>query len=271
MRSLILLLLLVGTAHGLLGTISNLFNNVGNTIQSVTNQISQTATNLWNSATNQVNNVVGNVVDSAGNVYGQLVNTANGVQFAANFLWDNVFGPAYDMLVEGGQLFLDDKFGNIVSSIGRRSILPENSLSTKYAELTARFKSTLHDLYEGLFQMEKEALDALQKGEKNIEDKIRAFYDRLDEIHKKINQLAVEMKQELESYALTIQGDTWVHILNQYTQNIETSVKTMGRMFQQLAESLMKNLINAALTIIPDALAAIQNLKQQGLLTFLNH
>jgi len=103
MRSLFLVLLLVGIAQG--GLLGNLISNVGNTIQSATNQISQAASNLWNGATNQVNNVIGNVVDSAGNIYGQLVSTANGVQFASNFLWDNVFGPAFDMMVEGKIIF----------------------------------------------------------------------------------------------------------------------------------------------------------------------
>ncbi|CAF3326959.1 unnamed protein product [Rotaria socialis] len=269
MRSLLLILLLVGSAHGgILGPISNLLNNVGNTIQTVTNQIGQTASNLWNGATNHVNNVIGNVVDSAGNIYGQLVDTANGIQFASNFLWDNIFGPAYDLFVEGGQLFLDDKFGNIVSAIGRRSVLPKTILSEKYTELTGRFKTQLHDLYNGLFEMESEAIDALQKGEKNIEDKIRAFYNRMDEVHKKINQLAAEAKQELETYAVTVPGE-WVQILHQYTQNIDSLVATMSEMFQQLVQSLIKNFVQAALTVVPNALAIIENLKQQGLLSFL--
>lgn len=102
MRSLLLLLLIVGSTQATArGPLSNIFSNIGNAIQSVTNQIGQTATNLWNGATNHVNNVIGNVVDSAGNIYGQLVETANGIQFAANFLWDNVFGPAHEMLIEG--------------------------------------------------------------------------------------------------------------------------------------------------------------------------
>ncbi|CAF5224017.1 unnamed protein product [Rotaria magnacalcarata] len=110
MRSLFLILLLVGSAHAnIFGPITNLFNNVGNTIQTVTNQIGQTASNLWNGATNHVNNVIGNVVDSAGNIYGQLVNTANGIQFASNFLWDNIFGPAYDMFVEGKTILFYSK------------------------------------------------------------------------------------------------------------------------------------------------------------------
>ena len=101
MRSLFLVLLLVGGAHGLFGPLGQLVNSFGDKLQAVTNQIGQTATNLWNGATGQIGTVVGNVVDSAGNVYGQLISTANGIQFAANFLWDNVFGPAYDLMVEG--------------------------------------------------------------------------------------------------------------------------------------------------------------------------
>jgi hypothetical protein len=105
MRSLFLVLLLVGSAHGLFGPIGQLIGNVGDKLQAVTNHIGQTATNLWNGATGQVGNVIGNVVDSAGNVYGQLISTANGIQFASNFLWDNVFGPAYDMMIEGKVIF----------------------------------------------------------------------------------------------------------------------------------------------------------------------
>ncbi len=174
------------------------------------------------------------------------------------------------VFLSGGQLFLDDKFGNIVSSIGRRSIVPENVLSAKYAELTARFKSNIHQLYENLFQMEKEAIIALQKGEKKLEENIRAFQDRINDIHKQINQWAAETKYELEIHALTVQGD-WVHILNQYSQNIDLSVQTMGTMFQRLAQDLMKNLLEVALSVIPNALAIVENMKQQGLLSFLNH
>lgn len=87
MRSLFLILLLAGSAHGLFGSLGQL------------------VTNLWTGATGHVNSVIGNVVDSAGNVYGQLVSTANGIQFAANFLWDNVFGPAHGLLIEGRMNF----------------------------------------------------------------------------------------------------------------------------------------------------------------------
>jgi len=270
MRSLFFILLLVGTAHGLFGPLGQLITNVGDKLQSVTNQLGQTASNLWNGATGQVTNVIGNVVDSAGNVYGQLVSTANGIQFASNFLWDNVFGPAFDMMVEGGQLFLDDKFGNVVSTIGRRSILPENILSEKYAELTARFKSNIHQVYEDLFQMEKEAFISFEKGEHNLEETIRAFYSKINDIHQQIKQWAIETKYELEMHARTVQGD-WVHILNQYSQNIDLSVKTMSTMFQQLAQDLMKNLLEVALSVVPNALAIVENMKQQGLLSFLNH
>jgi len=71
-------------------------------------------------------------------------------------------------------------------------------------------------------------------------------------------------------HALTVQGD-WVHILQQYSQNIDLSIKTMSAMFQQLAQDLMKNLLEVALSVVPNALAIVENMKQQGLLSFLHH
>lgn len=269
MRSLFLVLLLVGSAHGLFGTISNIVGGVTNTLSAVTSNIGQTASNLWNGATGAVGTVVGNVVDSAGNVYGQLVNTANGIQFAGNFLWDNIFGPAYDMFVEGGQLFLDDKFGNLVSVVGRRSVKPENILSEKYAELTGELKTNLHQLFNNLFEMQKETLLSLQKGEKNLEETIRAFYDRISASEKQIYDLAVETKYKLEMYAKTLQGD-YVHALQQYSQNIDGVAKNMKTMFERLTQDLLKTYVDFASKIIPNATAVINSLKQQGLLSFLN-
>ena len=101
MRSLLLVFLLAGTANGFFAPLTQLLTSVTGSLQAVSNQIGQTASNILNGATNHVNNAVGNVVDGAGNIYGQLVSTANGVQFAANFLWDNIFGPAYDLAIQG--------------------------------------------------------------------------------------------------------------------------------------------------------------------------
>jgi hypothetical protein len=173
-------------------------------------------------------------------------------------------------VVSGGQLFLDDKFGNIVSVVGRRSVVPENILSGKFAELTARFKSNIHQLYDQLFELEKEAILALQNGEKTLEANIRAFYARINDIENQIKQWAAETKYELQAHALTVQGD-WVQILSQYSQNIDLSVRTIVQMLQRLAEDLMKNLLEVALSVVPNALAIVENLKQQGLLSFFNH
>merc|ERR1711972_440441 len=253
MRSLVLVLFLIGSAHGLLGTITNVLNNVGNSVQSAANQLAQTVSGAWDNAANQIGTVVANVVE-----------------LGANFLWDNIFGPAYDLLIEGGQVFLDDKFGNIASTLGRRSIIGENVLSEKFAELTARFKSNIHQLFNDLFQMEKEALIALQKGEKQLEASIRAFYARMGDVENQIKQWAAETKYELQTHALAVQGD-WVHILSQYSQNIDLSAQTLTQMFQRLAQDLMKNLLEVALSVVPNALAIVENLKQQGLLSFYNH
>jgi len=118
--------------------------------------------------------------------------------------------------------------------------------------------------------MEKDSILALQNGEKKLEENIRAFQDRINDIRTQINQWAAETKYELEMHALTVQGD-WVHILNQYSQNIDLSVQTMGTMFQRLAQDLIKNLLEVALSVIPNALAIVENMKQQGLLSFLNN
>ena len=151
--------------------------------------------------------------------------------------------------------------------IAHRSMVPQNALSYKYAELVARFKSNIHHLYENLFLMTQEGLVDLQNGQQNLEDKIRAFYDKIDAIHKQINQWASETKYELEMHALTVQGD-WINILNQYSQNIDLSVETINTMFQKLIQDLMKNLLEVALSAIPNALNIIENMKKQGLLSF---
>ena len=167
----------------------------------------------------------------------------------------------------GGQSLLNDKFAAVANIIGRPLAVPENALSEKYAQLVARLKSNIHHLYEHLFLMEKEALTGLENGEHNFEERIRAFYAKIDAIHKQINEWAVETKNELEMHARTVQGD-WVNILNQYKQNIDLSVKTIGTMFQQLAQNLMKNLLEVVLSVVPNALNIIQNMKEQGLLSF---
>jgi hypothetical protein len=272
MRSLFVLILLIGATQGFLfDSISEILDHVGDKLEELGNHIGQTATNLWNGVTGGVNNVVGNVVDSAGNIYGQIISTVNGLVFASNFLWDNVFGPAYDLLIEGGTLFLDDKFGNLVSPIGnimgRRSVQP-NLLSEKYTELTARLKANIHHLYEQLFEMEKQALLELQKGENALEGMIRAFHDKIAAIHEQINAWADDLKKDLEIHALTVEGD-WANIIKQYSSNIDFSVKTMATMFQQLIHDLMKNLVEVALKTIPNAYIIVQNLKQEGLLSFI--
>jgi len=272
MRSLLVLLLLVGVSQGLfLGPISEILNNVGDKLQTVGNQLGQTASNLINGVTGHINNAVGNVVDSTGNVVGQLVNTANGIVFASNFLWENVFGPAYDMFIDGGALFLDDKFGNIVSpigNIGRRSVQAPKIIAEKYVELVANLKTNIHRLYDELFEMEKQALIELQKGENTFEDVIRAFHVKIDSVRAQIAAWATDLKSDLESHALTVEGD-WVNIIKQYSATVDLSVKTLSAMFQQLAQDLMKNLVEIALKTIPSAYNIVKNLQSQGLLSFI--
>jgi len=256
MRVLFLTLLLVGLSQGfMLGTLSQISSSIG-----------QAANNLWNGVTGHVNNVV----DAAGNIHGQIMDTVNGIQFVSNFLWENTFNPALELFLEGGASYLDDKFGNLVSVVGRRSSKSENALSAKYEELIARFKANIHHLYEQLFEMEKEALQKLQKGENTLEDTIRAFHDKIAAIHNQVAVWADDLKNQLETHALTVEGD-WANIIKQYSSNVDMSVQAMRTMFQKLAQDLMKNLVEVSLSVIPNAIAIVDNLKQQGLLSFLHH
>lgn len=165
-------------------------------------------------------------------------------------------------------MFFNGQFGAIGSAVGQPTAIPENPFEDKYAQLVARFKTNLHTLYEQLFLIEQEAMKAVGNGEVNFEERIRAFYDKIDAIQKQINEWAAEMKSELEAYALTVAGD-WETIVNQYKQNIDSTVQSIEKMFQQLTENLMKNLLDFVSSIVPNANNLIENMKGQGLLSFL--
>ncbi|CAF3934582.1 unnamed protein product [Adineta steineri] len=279
--SLCIVFVLIGVSHSLFGPIGQVISNAGKPINSITNEVSNSVnsatnevSNTVNSATNHINHI-SQAVDKflkdlqahISNLIRDILMKANELQSAADSLWDNVFSPVFDMLTTGGQSLLSDKFGAIFSIIGRPIGVPENALSEKYVQLLARLKSNIHHLYEQLFLMEKEALVALGNGDHNVEEKIRAFYDKIDAIHKQINEWALETKNELELHAQIVGGD-WVNILNQYSQNIDLSTKTIGTLFQQLTHTLMKNILEVVLTVVPNAINIIQNLKEQDLLSF---
>jgi hypothetical protein len=75
---------------------------------------------------------------------------------------------------------------------------------------------------------------------------------------------------ELEASALPIAGD-WENIINQYKQNIDSTVQSIERMFQQLTQNLMKNFLDFVSNIVPNANNMIENLKRQGLLSFIRN
>jgi len=279
MRASILILFLFPLAsHALfVNSLTSAFQQVANTLTNaaqtaaghVTNIATAAlghATNAWNGLTGGVQNVVGNVVDSAGNIYGQVVSTINGIQFVSNFLWDNVFGPSLDMLLENGAVFVDDKFGNILNGIGRRSA---DELTDKYLQLASRFKANIHHLYEQLFQLEKDALSTLQQGTNNLRDTLKAFEDKLKAIQTQVQQWANELKAELNIHAQTIEGDVKEMVLK-YSKNVDITVETMKNLFKNLAQDLMKNVVEVALTVLPGAVSIVQEIKDEGLLSFLH-
>ena len=233
--SLFALFLVIGIAHGFLGPIGQVIDNVGGIGGQIPDKIKEEIDNAKTG----------------------IESITNGIQFAAKFLWDVVFSPAFDLLIQGkvyrielifmihfvfctgGQLILDNSSGLIGSMGNETTTVPENPFSDKYAQLVARFKTNVHTMYEQLFLIEQEAMKAIAKGEMNFEERIRAFHDKINAIEKQVNEWAAEMKAELEVFALTISGD-WENIVNQYKQNIDSSVQSITKMFEQLTESLMK-------------------------------
>lgn len=143
-----------------------------------------------------------------------------------------------------------------------------NPFTDKYAQIIARFKTNIHILFEQLFLIEQEAMKAIGEGEMNFEDRIRSFYDKINAIENQLNEWANEMKSELDTFASTINGD-WQIIVNQYKQNIDSTVQSIRNMFEKLSENLMKNFLEFASTFISNANNLIENLQGQGLLSFL--
>lgn len=155
-----------------------------------------------------------------------------------------------------------------MNATGALIAIPNNPLTDKYAQIIARLKTNIHILFEQLFLIEQEAMKAISEGETNFEDRIRSFYDKINIIENQLNEWANEMKLELDTFASTIAGD-WQVVLNQYKENLDSTVHSIRNMFEKLSENLMKNLLEFASTFISNANNLIENLQGQGLLSFL--
>jgi predicted PurR-regulated permease PerM len=102
--SLFVVFLFIGVSHGFFGSIGQAINNAGNTINQGVNEVGNAVNQVANETSNiatQVTNEIDNAKTQVENVVGQILNIANGIQFAARFLWDSVFSPAFDMMIQG--------------------------------------------------------------------------------------------------------------------------------------------------------------------------
>jgi phage-related protein len=88
--SLFIVFFLIGVSHGFFGNIGQTINNIGNTIDGATNEVGGI-----------VDGAITDVKEQVENFVSQLSSIANGLQFAANFLWDSLFSPAFDMTIQG--------------------------------------------------------------------------------------------------------------------------------------------------------------------------
>ena len=99
--SLFIVFLLIGVSHGFFGNIGQSISNIGNTVEGATNEAGKVVEEATNEAGKVVEGAVTDIKEQVENVVSQLLSIANGIQFAANFLWDSVFSPAFDMMIQG--------------------------------------------------------------------------------------------------------------------------------------------------------------------------
>lgn len=95
--SILIAFLLIGICQAFFGNIGGNLNNIGNTIDQVGNGVSGVVDQVGGG----VDQVIDNGKNEIGNLVGQALNMANGIQFAARFLWDSIFSPAIDLLLSG--------------------------------------------------------------------------------------------------------------------------------------------------------------------------
>lgn len=95
--SIIIVFLCIGISHGFFGNIGQGIGNIGKEIETGINEVG----NKVDEATNEVENIANEVKETVEEVVTRILNIANGIQFAANFLWENVFSPTFDMIIAG--------------------------------------------------------------------------------------------------------------------------------------------------------------------------
>lgn len=98
--SIFIAFLLVGICQAFLSNIGNTIGQVGG---GVVDQVGSGVNGVIDSGKGQVDNLVG-----------QVLNIANGIQFAAQFLWESLFSTAIDLFL-AGKIF--DSINTIHSSL----------------------------------------------------------------------------------------------------------------------------------------------------------
>ena len=95
--SVFITFLLVGCCQAFFGNIGGTVGQIGSGVGGVVDQVG--------SGVDQIGSGVGEIIDTGknevGNLVGQVLNIANGIQFAAQFLWESIFSPAIDLLLSG--------------------------------------------------------------------------------------------------------------------------------------------------------------------------
>jgi predicted PurR-regulated permease PerM len=99
--SLFILFLLIGISHGFFGNIGQAITDLGNNVNQGVNEAGNQVQNGIDQAGQEAENALNNVEKELEKFVSILLDVASGIQFAANFLWDSIFSPAFDMIIDG--------------------------------------------------------------------------------------------------------------------------------------------------------------------------
>jgi hypothetical protein len=80
-----------------------------------------TLTNAVASITGSVTGAIDSVTGTITNIVDTTSNVIDTVQMGGQFLWDNAFGPALELAINNGALWVDDYFGGILNAVGKRN------------------------------------------------------------------------------------------------------------------------------------------------------
>lgn len=232
------------TASNVGGTIangaSNLAGTVVNTVSGVANNVINTATNVGGSIVNGATNLATGVVNGVSNTVDTVTSTVNTVQFIGQFLWDNAFNPALEVLGTNTAIFVDQYFGNVLNAVGKRDLQSDKEYFKTL--VSTQIKLLINDLKTIYFKLLSEFKDEV----KNSFQEIASNKKTMSEIFKKLATKAfaeakLVIQQTIQAISTPSRSAGFEFLSNQIGSNINN----IGDLFNATLNVITSTLVNS--------------------------